>query len=145
MSPNKIHHLYLPEWKSAYPSAALWGPASTTKRFPALGFEPPLEDTAPSAWGADLDLAWFRGSFAMDEIVFFHQPSRTVILADLIESFSEAFLRTHWSWWQRPLAVLDGIVAWNPGAPREWRLSFTNRAPARAARVKVLGWPCERG
>ena len=144
VSPNKIHHLYLPEWKSAYPSAALWGPASTIKRFPALGFEPPLEDTAPSAWGPDLDLAWFRGSFAMDEIVFFHQPSRTVILADLIESFSEAFLRTHWSWWQRPLAVLDGIVAWNPGAPREWRLSFTNRAPARAARAKVLGWPCER-
>ena len=26
VSPNKLHHLYLAEWKSAYPEAKLWGP-----------------------------------------------------------------------------------------------------------------------
>ena len=67
------------------------------------------------------------------------------VLADLIEAFSDRFLREHWSWWQRPLAALDGISAPNPPAPRsEWRLSFVDRAPARAARAKVLGWDCER-
>jgi hypothetical protein len=144
VSPNKIHHLYLADWKAAYPEAALWGPASTIKRFPALSFQPPLEDTAPQAWQPDIDQAWFRGSIVMDEIVFLHRPSRTVIVADLIEAFSDAFLKAHWSWWQRPLAVLDGIVARKSKAPLEWRLSFTDRAPARAARAKVLGWPCER-
>ena len=80
----------------------------------------------------------------MDEIVFFHRPSRTVIVADLIEAFSDRFLREHWRWWQRPLARIDGIVADKALAPLEWRLSFLNRAPARTARAKVLTWPCER-
>ena len=144
VSPNKIHHLYLAAWKAAYPDANLWGPESTIKRHPELHFREPLQDIAPSEWQPDIDQAWFRGSFAMDEIVFLHRPSQTVILADLIEAFSDTFLRQHWSWWQRPLAALDGLSARNPGAPREWRLSFVNRAPARAARVKVLGWDCER-
>jgi hypothetical protein len=144
VSPNKIHHLYLPAWHAAYPDAALWGPASTIKRFPSLPFQPPLENTPPSAWQPDIDQAWFRGSIMMDEIVFFHRPSQTVVLADLIEAFDEDFLRKHWSWWQRPLAVLDGVTLKKPGAPREWRLSFTDRKPARAARDKALSWPTER-
>ena len=38
VSPNKLHHLYLSEWKAAYPGAQLWGPRSTIKRsVPTLG------------------------------------------------------------------------------------------------------------
>lgn len=54
------------------------------------------------------------------------------------------FLREHWSWWQRPLAKLDGITSDKPRAPLGWTLSFINRAPAREARKKVLGLNCER-
>jgi len=144
VSPNKIHHLYLAAWKAAYPDANLWGPESTIRRHPELQFREPLQDTAPLEWQPDIDQAWFRGSFAMDEIVFLHRPSRTVIVADLIEAFSDQFLRQHWSWWQRPLAALDGIVARKALPPLEWRLSFRDREPARAARCKILGWDCER-
>ncbi len=144
VSPNKIHHLYLAEWKQAYPDATLWGPASTIRRHSHLAFGPPLADASPLQWGQNLDQAWFRGSFAMDEIVFFHRPSRTAIFADLIEAFTDAFLDEHWSWWQRPLARLDGITAHHPLPPLEWRLSFTDRTAARAARAKVLGWAPER-
>lgn len=144
VSPNKIHHLYLQDWKARYPRAALWGPASTIRKRRDLTFGAPLTDDSPEAWRADLDQAWFCGSPVMDEVVFYHRASRTVILADLIENFSDAFLHAHWRWWQRPLAWLDGITAHNPGAPREWRLSFINRAKTRAARDKILSWPCER-
>ena len=144
VSPNKIHHLFLQDWKAAYPAANLWGPASTIKKRPDLDFREPLTDVVPTEWKSDLDQAWFRGSRFMDEIVFLHKASRAAILADLIENFSEGFLREYWSWWQRPLAKLDGITSANPRAPLEWRLSFTNRAPAREARSKVLGWNCER-
>jgi hypothetical protein len=144
VSPNKLHHLYLHDWQAAYPQALLWGPQSTIRKRPDLRFQEPLRDSPPSEWGAAIDQAWFRGSFAMDEIVFCHRPSRTVIMADLIEAFSERFLREHWRWWQRPLARLDGIVAEKALAPLEWRLSFLDRAPARAARSKLLNWDCER-
>jgi len=144
VSPNKLHHLYLAQWKAGYPAAKLWGPHSTIKRFPALAFAGALDDAPPADWSSDIDQAWFRGSFMMDEVVFFHRPSRTAIFADLIEAFDGGFLRRNWSWWRRPLAHLDGIAAENPGAPREWRLTFLDRAAARAARAKALSWNCEQ-
>jgi hypothetical protein len=144
VSPNKLHHLYLREWKETYPDARLWGPRSTMRRRRDLTFRKPLQDEPPSDWRDDIDQAWVRGSITMDEVVFFHRPSRTTIVADLIQTFSDQFLRAHWRWWQRPLARLGGIVADKALAPSDWRHSFLNRAPARAARAKILGWDCER-
>ena len=144
VSPNKLHHLYLAEWKAANPQATLWGPEFTVGRRRDLAFAEPLKDLPPAEWGPDFDQAWFRGSFAMDEVVFFHRPSRAALVADLIQAFGAPFLHQNWSWWRRPLARLDGIAANNPGAPREWRLSFTDRAAARVARDKALSWDCER-
>lgn len=143
VSPNKLHHLYLREWKATYPEASLWGPASTIRKCAGLPFRAALEDAPPPEWQGDIDQAWFRGSFAMDEIVFLHRTSGTVMVADLIQAFSDAFLKRHWGFW-RFAARLDGLGQRDPGAPREWRLSFLNRAPARAARAKVLDWNCER-
>ena len=144
VSPNKIHHLYLQDWKARYPAARIWGLPSTINKRRDLEFREPLSDNPPMEWQPDLDQAWFRGSPVMDEVVFLHRPSRTVIVADLIETLTHRFLREHWSWWQRPLAKLDGITSDKARAPLEWRLSFINRAPAREARDKVLGWNCER-
>ena len=144
VSPNKLHHLYLAEWQEAYPQARLWAPRSTIRKRGDLRFEAPLEDRPPVAWQPDIDQAWFRGSPFLDEIVFCHLPSRTAIVGDLIEAFSDAFLERHWSWWQRPLARLDGITIHRPRAPLELRLSFRDKAPARAALQKVLSWEPER-
>jgi len=130
VSPNKLHHLNLATWRTAFPAALLWGPASTIRRHPKWTFAAPLDDVAPRAW--------------RDDIVFFHRASRTAIFADLIQTFTDDFLRAHWRPWQRMLASAGGIVAAKAQAPQDWRLSFWNRKPARAARDKVLGWNCER-
>jgi hypothetical protein len=143
VSPNKLHRLHLAEWKAAYPDAKVWGPRSSIRRSRDLPFAGALEDAPPSEWGSDIDQARFCGSFAMDEIVFFHRPSKTAIVADLIQAFDDAFLSRNWTW-TRGLARLDGIHADHPGAPREWRFSFVDRAAARSARDKALGWNCER-
>ena len=144
VSPNKLHYLGLAAWSAAYPAARLWGPQSTIRRFPSLAFAGALGDTPPPDWGPDIDQVWFRGSYMMDEIVFFHRPSRTVIAADLIQAFDAGFLERHWSWWRRPLAKLGGISAADPGPPSDWRRSFLRREAARAARAKALAWNCER-
>ena len=144
VSPNKLHHLYLKDWKAAYPEAALWGPSSTIEKRKDLQFQQPLQDEPPADWGGSIDQAWFRGSPYMDEVVFFHLPSSTAILADLSENFSDGYLRSRWSWWQRPLAKLGGITEGQGFAPLEWRLSFLNRRPARAALHKMLGWQPRR-
>ena len=144
VSPNKIHHLFLEDWSAAYPTAKLWGPQSTVKKRGDLNFEPPLEDTPPADWAAQIDQAWFRGSPVMDEVVFFHRPSRTAILADLSENFGDDFLARHWSWWQRPIARVWKIVVGYGYAPLEWRLSFIRREHARTALRKMLAWDPQR-
>lgn len=144
VSPNKIHHLYLQDWNAAYPEAALWGPQSTIDKRLDLEFRSPLTDTPPPEWHDDMDQSWFRGSKVMDELVFFHRRSRTAILADLSENFDREFLHTHWSWWQRAVARAWKITAGYGYAPLEWRLSWRDRKPARAALDKLLAWDPER-
>ncbi len=136
VSPNKIHHLFLQDWKRHFPEAKLWGPASTIAKRTDLAFEPALEERAPSEWGDVLDVFHFTGSAAMDELVFFHRPSSTAILADLSENFSDDFVQKNWRGWQRFMARYWGIMAGK--APLEWRLSFFRKAKARVARDRLL-------
>ena len=131
VSPNKLHHLYLAQWKSAYPAAKLWGPQSTVARCRKLEFARALGEAPPPEWGGDIDQAWFRGSFAMDEVVFFHRPSQTAIVADLIQAFDPAFLARNWPWWARPLARCGrDLGSQARRAPRMAAVVFRPRAGA---------------
>jgi hypothetical protein len=76
----------------------------------------------------------------MQEVAFFHKASRTAIIGDLIQRFSESKM----SGWKGFMMRLDGLVGEHGSAPREWRASFLRRGPARKARDKVLGWHAER-
>ena len=40
VSPNKIHHLFLKDWKDAWPEAKLWGPQSTIDKRDDLPLKP---------------------------------------------------------------------------------------------------------
>ncbi len=144
VSPNKIHHLYLQDWRAAYPDALLWGPASTIKKRPDLSFQPPLDDTAPAPWADEIDQVWFRGSPFLDEIVFFHRPSKTAILADLSENFGDAFLKQHWSAWKRLIARAWKITVGHGHAPLELRLTWFGRKAGPRALEKLLSLAPER-
>ena len=85
------------------------GTAIDDQETPGLEFREALQDDPPSEWLPDIDQAWFRGSFAMDQVVFLHRPSATAIVADLIQTFGDAFLRKHWGWYGF-LARLDGLT-----------------------------------
>ncbi|WP_234683744.1 DUF4336 domain-containing protein [Bradyrhizobium monzae] len=140
VSPNKLHHLYLENWQKEFPHARLWGPASTVRKRPDLSFEPALVHDPPCHWADQIDQCWVRGSFMMDEIVFFHRRSRTVILADLSENFSNKWLFEHWRPWQRWLAHVSGITEGKGYAPHDWRSTFLRRKVLRVAREKMLSW-----
>ncbi|MAT40688.1 MAG: hypothetical protein CL946_13920 [Ectothiorhodospiraceae bacterium] len=140
VSPNFLHHLFLGEWKSAYPNASLFASPGLRKRRKDLIFDGDLADAPDEGWAADLDQVLVHGSFVMTEAVFFHRASRTAIFADLIENLP----RDWFGGWRGYVARLDGIMEPNPGAPREWRASFINRRKARAALGRILDWPIER-
>ncbi|MDE2029469.1 MAG: DUF4336 domain-containing protein [Alphaproteobacteria bacterium] len=140
VSPNKLHHLYLGAWKAAYPAARMFAPPGLRRRRKDLAFNGDLTNAPDSGWAADIDQVLMRGSLFMTEVVFFHRASGTVIFTDLIQNFPCSWAKG----WRGLVMRLDGLVAPNPGAPREWRLSFLNRRAAREALQKILSWPIER-
>jgi hypothetical protein len=140
VSPNKIHHLFLAQWHDRWPSARMYAPPGLPQRKPELKFDAELGDTPDPAWAADIDQVIFRGSLAMEEVVFFHRESRTAIVCDLIQRHPE----TAMTGWKGMLMRADSLVGKNGSTPREWRASFLRRGKARAARAKVLGWKPER-
>jgi hypothetical protein len=140
VAPNKLHHLYLGEWQAAWPEAKLHAAPGLAKRRKDLRFDSELGDEPDPPWAADIDQVIFRGSLAMEEVVFFHRSSRTALIADLVQKFDPEML----SGWRRWVMRIDGMVGPDGSTPREWRLTFVNRKAARRALEKALAWNPER-
>jgi hypothetical protein len=140
VSLNKLHHLSLRDWQAAFPDARLYASPGLAKKRRDIAFNAELGDRPEPEWAADIDQAVMGGSFAMTEIVFFHRASRTALFGDLIENFRPGWFEG----WRGAVARLDGIVMPQSGAPREWRLTFTNRKAARAALARILAWRPEQ-
>ncbi|WP_095012562.1 DUF4336 domain-containing protein [Tsuneonella mangrovi] len=138
VAPNKIHHLFLPQWIERWPEAKVWAPQSLIDKRQDIAFDGVLGDGAPPEWAGQIDQYHFANSRFLDEVDFVHLASGTVILTDLSENFSEAFIRSHWSWWQRPIARLWKIIEGWGYAPLELRATFRNRDSARAKLTQIL-------
>lgn len=136
VSPNKLHHLFLGPWAAAHPGARLYASPGLAARRRDLEFQAELGDEPDPAWAQDIDQVIFRGSFFMEEAVFFHRASRTAIFTDLVQRFDPEEARG----WRGALMRLDGLVGESGSTPREWRLSFWKRRAAREARDRVLAW-----
>jgi hypothetical protein len=140
VSPNRLHHLFLRDWALRWPNALLHAPPGLARKRPDLHFDVDGgESNDPSLRGI-IDQVVFRGSFAMEEVVFFHRESRTAIFGDLIQRFPASAANG----WKGALMRLSGLVGGHGGTPSDWRATFLRRSPARAARDTVLDWNPER-
>lgn len=137
IAPNKLHHLFLSSWQEAYPEAETYAAPGLTAKRPDLHFDKELNSSAEPQWKDEIEQTLFSGSLSMEEVVFFHIDSKTLILTDLIENFEPSAFNG----WQRLVAGLTGIVAPNGKTPVDWRMSFLfGKKQARAALATMLEW-----
>ena len=138
ISPNKLHHLFLPEWIERYPNALNYSAPGLAEKRKDIQFNATLSDKAENTWVNDIAQVVVRGSPVMEEVVFFHKPSSTLIVTDLIENFDPATL----SGWQRAIGRMAGIVHPNGKTPIDWRVTFRfgSREKAREALNTMLSW-----
>lgn len=109
VAPNKIHHLFLNEWLKAFPLASCYAPPGLVKKRTDINFDHELTMAPELEWANQINQTFFNGSPAMQEVVFYHVSSKTLILTDLIENFTPA----SFNWWQRIVAGITGILAPN--------------------------------
>lgn len=141
VSPNPLHYASIGAWKRRYPDALAWASPGVRKRAALqkieVAFDVDLADTPPEAWSADIDHVHFRGSRVIEEFVFFHRASATVILADLIENFEAPKLTRGMRW----VARLGGVLDPDGKTPLDMRMTFFGgKQIARGCLEKILAW-----
>jgi hypothetical protein len=99
-----------------------------------------LADAPPPAWAADLDQLAFKGNPLIEEVVFLHKPSRTLILDDLIQNSPAVEGRPV----TNAVFRLFGAAYPNGGVPRDLRATFTHRGLARRSLEKLLSWDFDK-
>lgn len=140
VAPNSLHHLFLPEWKRAYPAATLYAAPGLQKKRADIVFDADLESAPRPAWAKEIDQVLVHGNLITTEVVFFHRNSGTVLFTDLIQQIPVNLI----SGWRAVVAKLDLMVEPEPTVPRKFRLAFTNRRAARDALKHILAWPAEK-
>jgi hypothetical protein len=83
IGPNAMHDDYLPEFAAALPEARLLVAPALARSNRRLRVGGLLSEALPAEWGNGLQVLPVRGAPAIDEYVFLHQPSGSLILADL--------------------------------------------------------------
>lgn len=145
VSPNRLHYAFIADWKAHYPQATAWASPGVRSRAASqkidVAFDRELGDAPEEAWSDDLDQLRFRGSRVVDEIVFFHRASRTLILTDLIENFELHRVPTKY----RLLMRLAGIADPDGKTPIDFRLTFFgNKDEARESARQLIAFDPER-
>ena len=144
VSPNRFHYASIPAWKERYPHALAWASPGVRERARSQGirvaFDADLGDAPPEEWASDLGQLVFRGSRFMEEGVFFHAASSSLLLADLVIAFEPERVRPHLRW----LFGLVGVM-WPGQTPREVQGgAWGRRAQARACYQRMLAWQPRR-
>lgn len=145
ISPNKIHYAHINSWCRAYPEATAWASPGVRERAAQqdieVTFNADLGEASPPEWADNIEQLIFHGSRFMDEVVFLHKSTSTLILADLIENFEPKKVSTKYRW----LLRLAGAADPDGKAPFDLRMTFWGRKKqAYQCYKRILEWQPEK-
>jgi hypothetical protein len=138
ISPTRFHITHVPEFARAYPEARIYAAPGSESKLKGLLSPGVLGDTPEPAWAEVVDQAVFRGSSLYDEVDFFHWPSGTLILTDLLFN-----IPTNRSWTTRVMAAMLGVLG-RPSPSRSFRWTMRDKAAIRASLERILAWDFDR-
>jgi hypothetical protein len=138
VAPNKYHHLFIGEWMAAYPQARAYAAPGLSEKRKDLRFHGVLSEQAPAEWAGQIEAQPWHGAPLLSETVFFHRPSRTLIVTDIVHNvgpeaapFTRFFFR-----------LFGGYGQMSTSLPE--RLATRDRAAVRRTVDTVLRWDFQR-
>ncbi len=139
VAPNAFHHLFIPDAAKRYPQAACFLADGVEKKIGAdAAGASNLTATPDPIWKAELDQCLVEGAPAINEVVFYHAASRTLILTDLCFNFDPA--PTGYSGFVVRLMGAHGRLT----PSRLMRFLLKDRVKVRASVERILEWDFER-
>lgn len=132
VAPNKWHHLFVNTFRSRYPDACIHVAPGLPEKDVRLRYDAILDDEPSPHWRGEFDQVLVRGNPLRNEVVFFHRPTRTLIVADLLECFhDDAPLPI------RLFAKMSGLYE-RVGPPPDLRLA--HRGALRDSIERIAAW-----
>lgn len=137
VAPNLFHHLFVAPCRARYPDASLHLAPGFDKKRPDLEPDSVLGGPLPEAWGGAFDALLLEGMPGVNETVFLHRPTRTLIVTDLVFNFGRP------TGWAGLFCRLNGV--YGKAAPsRFYRSSIKDKAAFGRSVGRLLEWDFER-
>ncbi|WP_211259336.1 DUF4336 domain-containing protein [Belnapia moabensis] len=137
VAPNIAHWTFLEAWQGACPQAVTWAAPGLRERGQVrrsrVRLDYDLRPSPPAAWGGAITLVTVPGGMGFQEVALFHEPSRTLVLTDLVLNLEAPRLPAL----LRPVARLFGSLAPDGMPPPylraviRWRRQAASRAAER--------------
>lgn len=144
IAPNLYHYLFASNFKDIYPKAIFWAAPGLESKRPELNIDRIIQDKNSFLDGVEyLLFDGFRtftlsGFSLLNECVFFHLESHTLVLTDTAFNFDESFpLIT-----QLATRAIGGYKNLSPSLLERFATKETDKV--KQAVQKVLAWDFER-
>src|SRR5688572_26016297 len=134
IAPSGMHDTYLEQWRVAYPNARFHAAPGLGTSRPDLRFTDTLGDMPDPTWAGIFDQHVLQGMPRINEVVFLHRPSRTLVLTDLVFN-----LGPDMPFLSRVLLKLNGCDC-RFAASRLMKSTIKDRAALRRSLDHVLTW-----
>jgi len=143
LAPGSYHHLFVTDFQQQYPDAETFLCPGLERKRPDIRFDWILGNRPDHRWGGVLEQVVVQGPKYIWEVAFFHKPSRTLILVDLLENIGDDYRHpagiTLRFWWKLVFRM------WNtPKAAPEYQIGWGNREIVRGSLNRILGWNADR-
>jgi Domain of unknown function (DUF4336) len=147
VAPSRAHHLFVGDYIKQWPSAKLYGPPGLVGDIkdlrarsgarPDLKLDAVLGDEPQPQWAGDIEQHLFKGAPWLNEVVFFHRPTRTAIFTDLVFNVPADFKG---AWLFYTIVGARGRF----GPHRLIRRAIRDRKAARESVARILQWDFDR-
>jgi Domain of unknown function (DUF4336) len=139
VAPNLLHHLFLAENVAAFPQARVFGAPGLREKLGGVRVDEVIGDAPPELWAADLEQIVTHGAPGLNEVVFLHRASRTLLCLDLCFN-----VRASTSLVTRLFMRVNGAYG-RFGPSRLFRYAILKDGRAmRASLDRILAWDFDR-
>ena len=146
IAPNLYHYLFVSSFKAIYPKAKLWVAPGLESKKSDLPIDKVISIDKNSMMFNEVEYLLFdgfkvfdlKGSSLLNECVFFHQESRTLILTDTAFHFDQSFSLTT----QLAARLIGSYKKLSPSLLEKF--ATPEKEKVKQSVQKVLAWDFER-
>ena len=145
VAPNSAHWRHVGDWQRRCPDAVTWAAPGLRERGQVkrsgLRLDRDLAEAPPPDWAGEIEQMIVPGGIGFREVAFFHKPTHSLLLTDLVVNVEPGRLPPL----MRLGARLVGATAPDGRAPVYLRLLVRmKRAEAARAAARLVAWEPER-